>query len=157
MLLGGVRESGTAKAPVYRGWISFNAVPVSRGTKLILEDCERGGDYAQARYEAVRSLEAAENPCARSSSASTSGSSSCAKVAFDCCAIDIPPPTPRNPSDTGPTARAEGASASNQNGRTQTLPRTLVHHRLTDRCAASPSRSSATHAPPNPAPVRRAP
>lgn len=51
-LLGGAPEQrGAVKAHVYRGWISSKAVPVSRGTKSILEDCERGGDYARARYD----------------------------------------------------------------------------------------------------------
>jgi uncharacterized protein (TIGR02284 family) len=59
-LLGGVHERGTA-APVYRGWINFKAVPICRSTKLILEECERGGDYAQGRYEAVRNLELPES------------------------------------------------------------------------------------------------
>lgn len=57
-LLGGAaEESGTMKASVYRGWINFNAVPISRGTKSILEECERGEDYARSRYEAVMKLE----------------------------------------------------------------------------------------------------
>jgi uncharacterized protein (TIGR02284 family) len=60
-LLGGVHERGTARAPVYRGWINFNTVPIFRGTKLILEECERGGDYAQARYKAVSNLELPES------------------------------------------------------------------------------------------------
>ena len=60
-LLGGVQEGGAAKAPVYRGWINFKAVPVSRGTKMILEECERGGDYARARYEAATNLELPES------------------------------------------------------------------------------------------------
>lgn len=61
-LLGGAEsESATAKPPVYRGWINFKAVPISRGTKLILEECERGGDYARGRYEAARSLELPES------------------------------------------------------------------------------------------------
>src|SRR4051794_40478788 len=42
-LLGGAPEDGrTARAHMYRGWISFNAVVISRGTKSILEECERG-------------------------------------------------------------------------------------------------------------------
>lgn len=60
-LLGGVHDSSTAKPPVYRGWINFKAVPVTRGTKLILEECERGGDYAQAQYEAARNVELPES------------------------------------------------------------------------------------------------
>jgi uncharacterized protein (TIGR02284 family) len=46
--------SDAAKPATYRGWISFKAVPIARGTKLILEECERGGDYALGRYEAAR-------------------------------------------------------------------------------------------------------
>jgi uncharacterized protein (TIGR02284 family) len=56
-LLGGEVENGAAKAPVHRGWINFKAVPITRDTKLILEECERGGDYARGRYEAARNLE----------------------------------------------------------------------------------------------------
>jgi uncharacterized protein (TIGR02284 family) len=56
-LLGGAVDDGTAKAPMYRGWVNFNAVPISRDTKMILEECERGGDYARGRYQAARNLE----------------------------------------------------------------------------------------------------
>jgi uncharacterized protein (TIGR02284 family) len=52
-LHGEVRPSDAAKAATYRGWINFKAVPIPRGTKLILEECERGGDYALGRYEAA--------------------------------------------------------------------------------------------------------
>lgn len=61
---------GPAKSPVHRGWTSFNAVPISRETKLILEECERGRDYARNRYEAAMKLELPE-PHARSLSGST--------------------------------------------------------------------------------------
>lgn len=50
---GAPRPSEGAKPPVYRGWTNFEAVPISRDTKLILEECERGGDYALSRYEAA--------------------------------------------------------------------------------------------------------
>ena len=61
-LLGGaVDESGALKAPVYRGWINFKAVPIFRDTKLILEECERGEDYARSRYEAAMRLELPES------------------------------------------------------------------------------------------------
>jgi len=51
-LLGAVRRDGaTANAAVFRGWISPRTVPVARDTKLLLEECERGEDYAQSRYE----------------------------------------------------------------------------------------------------------
>lgn len=61
-LLGGTAEEGrTDNAPVHRGWTSFNAVPISRDTKLILEECERGEDYARGRYEAAMRLELPES------------------------------------------------------------------------------------------------
>ena len=50
-------ESRPAKAPTFRGWVSFKAVPISRDTKLILEECERGVDYARGRYEAAMVFE----------------------------------------------------------------------------------------------------
>jgi uncharacterized protein (TIGR02284 family) len=57
---GAVEESGASRAPMYRGWINFKAVPVARDTKLILEECERGEDYARSRYEAAMKLELPE-------------------------------------------------------------------------------------------------
>jgi uncharacterized protein (TIGR02284 family) len=54
-------ESRPATAPVYRGWVNFNAVPVVRGTKLILEECERGGDYVHSRYNAAMDFELPES------------------------------------------------------------------------------------------------
>jgi len=60
-LLGGAAdEMATSKAPVHRGWINFKAVPISRDTKLILEECERGEDYARSRYEAAMQVELPE-------------------------------------------------------------------------------------------------
>ena len=58
---GSPEEGGTAKAPVYRGWISFKAVAISRDTKFILEECERGEDYAKARYEDAMKIELPES------------------------------------------------------------------------------------------------
>jgi uncharacterized protein (TIGR02284 family) len=56
-LLGGTpRVSGAGKHAVHRGWINFKAVPISRGTKSILEECERGGDYALGLYRDARQL-----------------------------------------------------------------------------------------------------
>lgn len=61
-LLGGTPEDGgTVKVPVYRGWISFKAVRISRDTKSILEECERGEDYARARYEDAMKIELPES------------------------------------------------------------------------------------------------
>jgi uncharacterized protein (TIGR02284 family) len=54
-------ESAVTGAPVYRGWINFNAVSIHRDTKLILEECERGADYAQRRYETALKLELPES------------------------------------------------------------------------------------------------
>jgi uncharacterized protein (TIGR02284 family) len=54
---GSPEESGPAAVPTFRGWISVKAVPISRDTKLILEECERGMDYAQSGYKAAMALE----------------------------------------------------------------------------------------------------
>ncbi len=57
-LLGAAPEDGeTVAPPMFRGWISFKAVPISRDTKSILEECERGQDYAKARYEEAMKTE----------------------------------------------------------------------------------------------------
>jgi uncharacterized protein (TIGR02284 family) len=65
MLGGDPEESGTMKAAVHRGWVSLKSVATSRDSKAILEECERGEDYAKAKYadavnqdlpEQVRSL-----------------------------------------------------------------------------------------------------
>jgi uncharacterized protein (TIGR02284 family) len=50
-------ESRPTAAPTFRGWISSKAVPISRDTKLILEECERGLDYTQGRYKAAMAFE----------------------------------------------------------------------------------------------------
>jgi uncharacterized protein (TIGR02284 family) len=61
-LFGGAPEEGGAVATLmYRGWISSKAVVISRGTKLILEECERGADYAKARYEDAMKIELPES------------------------------------------------------------------------------------------------
>jgi uncharacterized protein (TIGR02284 family) len=61
-LLGGAPEDDRAvNAAVYRGWISFKAVAISRDTKSILEECERGEDYAKARYEDAMKVELSES------------------------------------------------------------------------------------------------
>lgn len=60
-LFGGAPEEGPAvERRVYRGWISSKAVAISRGTKSILEECERGEDYAKARYEDAMKIEQPE-------------------------------------------------------------------------------------------------
>jgi uncharacterized protein (TIGR02284 family) len=56
--LGGEAEtSGSALGAMHRGWINVKTAvtPGSRDAKSILEECERGEDYAKARYaEALR-------------------------------------------------------------------------------------------------------
>lgn len=50
-LLGGSpEEEGTMKAAVHRGWISLKSAASARDSKAILEECERGEDYAKAKY-----------------------------------------------------------------------------------------------------------
>jgi len=50
-LLGGTAEDdGSMKGAVHRGWISLKSAAVSRDAKAILEECERGEDYAKAKY-----------------------------------------------------------------------------------------------------------
>ena len=62
LLLGGKPEDSEAVKPhVHRGWISFKAVPISRDTKSILEECERGEDYAKGRYENAMKTELPES------------------------------------------------------------------------------------------------
>ena len=65
MLGGNAEDGGSIKGAVHRGWVSLKAAASSRDSKAILEECERGEDYAKAKYaqalkqelpEAVRSL-----------------------------------------------------------------------------------------------------
>ncbi len=35
---------------VHRGWVSLKAAASSRDAKAVLEECERGEDYAKAKY-----------------------------------------------------------------------------------------------------------
>ena len=55
-LLGGNPEDGgSMTAAIHRGWISLKSLATSRDSRAILEECERGEDYAKARYaEAVK-------------------------------------------------------------------------------------------------------
>jgi uncharacterized protein (TIGR02284 family) len=65
MLGGNAEDGGSIKGAVHRGWVSLKSAASSRDSKAILEECERGEDYAKAKYaqalkeelpEAVRSL-----------------------------------------------------------------------------------------------------
>jgi uncharacterized protein (TIGR02284 family) len=48
---GGIPEkSGSAAGALHRGWLSVKEAISSRDDKAILEECERGEDYAKAQY-----------------------------------------------------------------------------------------------------------
>lgn len=52
---GNPEEGGSMKAAVHRGWISLKSAASTRDGKAILDECERGEDYAKAKYaEALR-------------------------------------------------------------------------------------------------------
>ncbi|MEO5765388.1 MAG: PA2169 family four-helix-bundle protein [Casimicrobiaceae bacterium] len=49
---GGTPEmTGSTTAALHRGWISLKEAVSSREDKAILEECERGEDYAKAQYK----------------------------------------------------------------------------------------------------------
>ncbi len=43
-------DSGSVAGALHRGWISVREAIVARDDKAILEECERGEDYAKAEY-----------------------------------------------------------------------------------------------------------
>lgn len=47
---GSPEKSGSAAGALHRGWISLREAVSSRDDKAILEECERGEDYAKAQY-----------------------------------------------------------------------------------------------------------
>jgi uncharacterized protein (TIGR02284 family) len=53
-------EGGSAAGAVHRGWVSLKAAVSSRDDKAILEECERGEDYAKAQYAAALKLDMPE-------------------------------------------------------------------------------------------------
>jgi uncharacterized protein (TIGR02284 family) len=56
--LGGVAEDdGSLKGAVHRGWISLKSAATSRDSAAILEECERGEDYAKGKYAEAMKLE----------------------------------------------------------------------------------------------------
>jgi uncharacterized protein (TIGR02284 family) len=49
--IGGSPDSrGSVKGAVHRGWVSVKAAASPRDAKAVLEECERGEDYAEAKY-----------------------------------------------------------------------------------------------------------
>lgn len=57
---GDAAEFGSMKAAAHRGWISIKTAMSSRDDVAILEECERGEDYAKARYGAALNADLAE-------------------------------------------------------------------------------------------------
>jgi uncharacterized protein (TIGR02284 family) len=43
-------SGGSVAGAMHRGWVDVRAALSTRDTKAILEECERGEDYAKARY-----------------------------------------------------------------------------------------------------------
>jgi uncharacterized protein (TIGR02284 family) len=48
---GDPERSGSVSAALHRGWINIREAVTSRDDKAILEECERGEDYAKAQYK----------------------------------------------------------------------------------------------------------
>lgn len=47
---GDPEKSGSVAAALHRGWIDVREAVTSRDDKAILDECERGEDYAKAQY-----------------------------------------------------------------------------------------------------------
>jgi uncharacterized protein (TIGR02284 family) len=58
---GDATEFGSMKAAAHRGWISLKTAMSSRDDMAILEECERGEDYAKARYGAALNVDLPES------------------------------------------------------------------------------------------------
>jgi uncharacterized protein (TIGR02284 family) len=50
-------RGGSVKGALHRGWVSVRAAATSRDDKAILEECERGEDYAKAKYSEALKLD----------------------------------------------------------------------------------------------------
>ena len=48
---GDPEKTGSVAAAVHRGWMSVKEAVTTRDDKAILEECERGEDYAKAQYK----------------------------------------------------------------------------------------------------------
>ena len=48
---GDPEQTGSVAASLHRGWISVREAMTNRDDKAILEECERGEDYAKAQYK----------------------------------------------------------------------------------------------------------
>ena len=54
-------QSGSVAAALHRGWISLREAVTARDDKAILEECERGEDYAKAQYKKALAQELPSN------------------------------------------------------------------------------------------------
>jgi uncharacterized protein (TIGR02284 family) len=57
---GNPEEGGSVKGAVHRGWISLKSAATSRDAKAVLEECERGEDFAKAKYAAALKVQMPE-------------------------------------------------------------------------------------------------
>ena len=48
---GDPEKTGSVAAAIHRGWINVKEALTTRDDKAILEECERGEDYAKAQYK----------------------------------------------------------------------------------------------------------
>ena len=46
-------QGGSVAGALHRGWLEVKSLSTSRDARAILEECERGEDYAKARYRQV--------------------------------------------------------------------------------------------------------
>src|SRR5262245_44906546 len=53
-------ERGSVAGAVHRGWVNVKAAVTGHDTKAVLNECERGEDYAKGRYK--KALEEKELP-----------------------------------------------------------------------------------------------
>ena len=58
---GDPEKTGSVAAALHRGWISVREAITDRDDKAILEECERGEDYAKAEYKKALQQDLPEN------------------------------------------------------------------------------------------------
>ncbi|HVE51387.1 MAG TPA: PA2169 family four-helix-bundle protein [Casimicrobiaceae bacterium] len=58
---GDPEKTGSVAAALHRGWISVKEAMTDRDDKAILEECERGEDYAKVQYKKALQQDLPEN------------------------------------------------------------------------------------------------
>jgi uncharacterized protein (TIGR02284 family) len=58
---GDPEKTGSVAAALHRGWINVKEAVTSRDDKAILEECERGEDYAKSQYRKALEQDLPEN------------------------------------------------------------------------------------------------